>query len=165
MKRFESFLARLAQFQYERAGLVLLIAVAISAGSLVLVRKLTLDTSFVALLPQNKPSVRDLETLGDRVGGLRTLTVAVQSPSGDLEGMQRFIRAAAPRMAALDASSHDLDFGVATRTLGSRFKLTGINVSIRIETIRYDNTRSETKNGARYCFLIQHPCDHLHSKY
>ncbi|MBK6577069.1 MAG: MMPL family transporter [Sandaracinaceae bacterium] len=103
MKRFESFLARLAQFQYERAGLVLLIAVAISAGSLVLVRKLTLDTSFVALLPQNKPSVRDLETLGDRVGGLRTLTVAVQSPSGDLEGMQRFIRAAAPRMAALDA--------------------------------------------------------------
>lgn len=102
MKRFESFLARLAEFQYQRAGLVLLIAVAISAGSLLLVRKLTLDPSFVALLPENKPSVQDLETLGDRVGGLKTLAIAVNSPSGDLEGMQRFIRAAAPRVGALD---------------------------------------------------------------
>lgn len=102
MKRFESFLARLAEFQYERAGTVLLIALAVSIGSLALVRKLTLDTSFVALLPESKPSVQDLETLGDRVGGLKTLAIAVHSPSHDLEGMQRFIREAAPRIGALE---------------------------------------------------------------
>lgn len=115
MKRIESFFSRLAEIQYERAGLVLVVALLLSAGAFQLVRQLTLDTSFVALLPDNKPSVVDLRALGDRVGGLQTLSVAVESPSKNLEAMQRFIRAAAPRIAAMQGYGiRSVDYTIGT---------------------------------------------------
>jgi predicted RND superfamily exporter protein len=101
MIRVERFFTALAELQFRRAGLVLAIAALLCVGAVPIVRTLTVDTSFVALLPQDKPSVRDLQTLGNRVGGLRTLTVAVTSPSKNLDAMDRFIREAAPRIARM----------------------------------------------------------------
>lgn len=101
MLRIESWLTRLADFQHRRAGLVLLLALVVSGVALTRVRHLRVDPSFVALLPEDKPSVRDLQVLGDRIGGLRTLAVVVRSPSRDVGSLDRFIREAAPRVGAL----------------------------------------------------------------
>jgi uncharacterized protein len=96
----QRFFDRLAELQHRRAGLIVLVSVLLSAASVPLVLQLGLDSSFAALLPAHKPSVRDLEELQDRVGGLQTLTVALESK--DLEAMQHFARDLAPRLESLD---------------------------------------------------------------
>jgi predicted RND superfamily exporter protein len=84
-------LERLADLQIRRSFVILLLAAVISAGSLPFIRNLGLDSRFIALLPENHPSVQDLEKVRDRVLGLSTLTIAVQSPSKDVDAMRRFI--------------------------------------------------------------------------
>ena len=97
MKReIDAFLDRLAGFQFRHAGVVLFVSVLLAAGSLPLVMQLGLDSAFVALLPETKPSVQDLREVEDRVGGLQTLTVAIQSK--DLDAMQRFTKELVPRL-------------------------------------------------------------------
>jgi predicted RND superfamily exporter protein len=85
------FLEKLADFQTRRPFVILLLAVVISIVSLFFVRNLGLDSRFIALLPESSPSVQDLEEVRDRVRGLSALTVAVQSPSKDVDAMRRFI--------------------------------------------------------------------------
>jgi predicted RND superfamily exporter protein len=85
------FLEKLAHFQTRRPFVILLLAVVISIVSLFFVRNLGLDSRFIALLPESSPSVQDLEEVRDRVRGLSALTVAVQSPSKDVDAMRRFI--------------------------------------------------------------------------
>jgi len=85
------FLEKLADFQTRRPFVILLLAVVISIVSLFFVRNLGLDSRFIALLPERSPSVQDLEEVRDRVRGLSALTVAVQSPSKDVDAMRRFI--------------------------------------------------------------------------
>ncbi len=72
-----------------------------SAGSLPLIRKLGLDSRFIALLPESYPSVQDLEEVRDRVRGLSALTIAVQSPSKNVDAMRRFIDDLATRLEEL----------------------------------------------------------------
>ena len=91
---------KLAEIQTRRAGSIVLAAYLLGAAAIPWVMDLGLDSRFEALLPTDKPSVRDLEQLGDRIGGLQTLVVAIQSD--DLEAMQRFTRDLAPALEALD---------------------------------------------------------------
>jgi uncharacterized protein len=94
------FLTRLAHRQHRRAGTFMLVGILLAGLSVPLVLQLGLDSSFTALLPDDKPSVRDLEELEDKVGGLQTLTVAIQSQ--ELEAMQRFARDLLPRLEVID---------------------------------------------------------------
>ncbi|MDH3202793.1 MAG: MMPL family transporter [Myxococcales bacterium] len=86
-----NLLERLADLQIRRPFVILLLAASICAGSLPLIRNLGLDSRFIALLPESRPSVQDLERVRDRVLGLSALTVAVQSPSRNVDAMRRFI--------------------------------------------------------------------------
>jgi predicted RND superfamily exporter protein len=97
------FLERLAGLQTRRPFVILLLAAVISAASLPFIRDLGLDSRFIALLPDNYPSVQDLDEVRDRVRGLSALTVAVQSPSKDVEAMRRFIRDLVERLEELPA--------------------------------------------------------------
>lgn len=85
------FLEKLAGFQTRRPWLILFLAAVVSVISIFFARNLGLDSRFIALLPDSRPSVQDLERVRDRVRGLSALTVAVQSPSKDLRAMRRFI--------------------------------------------------------------------------
>src|SRR5689334_19260661 len=69
MAAFDAFFTRLAQFQVRRAGSIVLFSFALALASFPLILKLKLDTTFEALLPTDKPSVRDLEEIRGRTGG------------------------------------------------------------------------------------------------
>ena len=84
-------LEKLADLQTRRPLVILLLAALISAASVPFIRNLGLDSRFIALLPENYPSVQDLDEVRDRVLGLSALTIAVQSPSKDVDAMRRFI--------------------------------------------------------------------------
>ncbi|NOY92393.1 MAG: MMPL family transporter [Deltaproteobacteria bacterium] len=99
MSEQPSFLERLATLQHRRAVLFVVIGLLIGGVSVNFIRHLGLNSAWEALLPSDKPSVHDLERVRDRVGGLSTLTVAIES--SDLEAMQRFARDLVPRLKAL----------------------------------------------------------------
>ncbi|MBN1652933.1 MAG: MMPL family transporter [Deltaproteobacteria bacterium] len=103
VSRRERFFNRLAGFQYHRPLVVVLIAFALAGSAVPLVLRLGIKTGFAALLPREKPSVKDLEAAGDRIGGLTTLTVAVQSE--DREAMQRFAKALVSRLQGMKIST------------------------------------------------------------
>lgn len=87
----DGFLVKLAEFQHRRPYVILLIAFALAVGSVFFIRNLGLDSRFIALLPEDRPSVRDLEAVRDRVRGLSTMTIAVESPSKDVPALRRFV--------------------------------------------------------------------------
>ena len=95
------FLKSLSRLQLRRPFAILGAALVICVVSASFVRNLGLDSRFIALLPENRPSVQDLERVEERVRGLSALTVAVQSPSGDLEAMRAFVRDLAAALEAL----------------------------------------------------------------
>jgi predicted RND superfamily exporter protein len=95
------FIEKLADFQTRRPFVILLLAAVVSVVSFFFVRNLGLDSRFIALLPEDRPSVQDLDEVRDRVRALSSLTVAVQSPSGDVEAMRRFVRDLAARLEEL----------------------------------------------------------------
>ena len=109
------FLEKLADIQSRRPFAILLIAVVISVVSFFFARNLGLDSRFIALLPENQPSVQDLERVRDRVRGLSSLTVAVQSPSGDVEAMRKFVRDLAAKLEALPSE----EIGVVDWNVGA----------------------------------------------
>lgn len=84
-------LEKLADFQTGRPFAILLLAAVISVISTFFARNLGLDSRFIALLPESSPSVQDLDEVRDRVRGLSALTVAVKSPSKNVEAMRDFI--------------------------------------------------------------------------
>jgi len=86
------FIEKLADFQTRRPFVILLLAAVVSVVSFFFARNLGLDSRFIALLPEDRPSVQDLDEVRERVRALSSLTVAVQSPSGDVEAMRRFVR-------------------------------------------------------------------------
>lgn len=84
-------LESLTELQVRRPSVILLAAALLSLGSIGLIRNLGLDSRFIALLPEEAPSVRDLEAVQDRVRGLSTMTIAVESPSKDIKAMRAFV--------------------------------------------------------------------------
>ena len=95
------FIEKLADFQTRRPFVILLLAAVVSVVSFFFARNLGLDSRFIALLPEDRPSVQDLDEVRERVRALSSLTVAVQSPSGDVEAMRRFVRDLATRLEEL----------------------------------------------------------------
>ncbi len=106
---------RLGQFQARRSVAVVLLGFVLVGCAVPLVMQLGLNSAWTALLPKNKPSVQDLERLEGRIGGLATLTVAVQSPSKNVEGMQRFAKALVERLTKLEGYGiRSVDWNVAS---------------------------------------------------
>lgn len=103
MAAFDAFFTRLAALQVRRAGTIVLVSFALALAALPLILKLKLDTTFEALLPNDKPSVRDLELIRKRTGGLSTLTLAIQSDAKNVSGMQQFAAALVPELQRLGA--------------------------------------------------------------
>ena len=75
-----------------------LAALLLALGSLPLISQLGLNSALTALLPDDKPSARDLEAIRGRLGGTSTLTLAIQSK--DLDAMERFARDLVPKLEA-----------------------------------------------------------------
>lgn len=98
-ERYDRFLVALSSMQRRYAGWFLGLSLLFVAASVPLIQQLGLNSAWTALLPDDKLSVRDLERVKDRVGGLASLTVAVQSK--DLPAMQRFARDLVPRLETL----------------------------------------------------------------
>ncbi len=99
--RLDRFFTALSRGQRERPWLFLLVGLALALGSAPLILKLKLDTSFVALLPDDKPSVRDMNAASARVGGLTTLTLVLESSETD--ALTRFARDLVPRLSRMEA--------------------------------------------------------------
>lgn len=95
----EGALQRLARIQTRYYLWVVVLGLVIAAAAVPLVQRLGLNSDWTALLPHDKPSVRDLEMARGRVGGLNTLTVCIQSR--DLDAMQRLARDLVPRLERL----------------------------------------------------------------
>lgn len=91
-----SILVRLARIQTRHALPIALLAFLAMAAAVPEVMKLRLNSDFIALLPTYKPSVRDVNRIGRRVGGMQSLTVALDSR--DLPAMQRFARELVTRL-------------------------------------------------------------------
>ncbi len=92
-----------------------LAAVLLIAGSLPLIAQLGLNSAWTALLPEDRQSVQDLQRIGDRVGGLSTLTLGVQSK--DLNALQHFAKDFIPKLEALaskDLGVRSVDYSVTT---------------------------------------------------
>lgn len=79
---------RLAELQHRSPARFLLVGLLLALGSLPLVAELGLDSAFTALLPEERPSVRDLEAVRSRLGGTSQLTICIQSKN--VEAMRRF---------------------------------------------------------------------------
>jgi len=94
-------LRRLTRFELRHARAIVWAAALIALASLPLVAQLRVDGRFAALLPQDAPSVRDLEQAQTRMSGLETLTIAVESPSGDVANMELLATALAPELAKI----------------------------------------------------------------
>jgi predicted RND superfamily exporter protein len=102
MAAFDAFFTRLAALQVRRAGTIVLLSFAVALAALPLILKLKLDTTFEALLPTDKPSVRDLELIRGRTGGLSTLTLAIESEAKNVPAMQQFAATLVPKLQELD---------------------------------------------------------------
>lgn len=114
MKTLGIFLERLAAAQTRRAATFVVVAFLIAGAAFPVMRRLGLNSDWTALLPSNKPSVRDLERARGRVGGLATLTVMIESHN--IPAMQRFASALVPRLEALRGDEHKVrtvDWNVA----------------------------------------------------
>jgi predicted RND superfamily exporter protein len=75
--------------------LVVASGLVIAAAGILLASRLALQTDLSELLPEDAPSVTALHTLGKRVGGTGTVSIAVDSPSGP-----EALRAYVPRVVA-----------------------------------------------------------------
>src|SRR5262249_46886335 len=95
------FLQRLADLQHRYSARFIVAAFLVTLGMLPFITRLKLNSDFTALLPQNAPSVRDLDRIKQRVKGLATLTLAVHG--GQIEDIRAFVRRLAPRLEKLEA--------------------------------------------------------------
>ncbi len=109
----ERFLQKLAEAQFRRPYLFLSVAVLLSVVSFFFVRNLGVDSRFIALLPEDRASVQDLERVRDRVRGLSTMTIAVESPSKDVPAMRRFVDDLVARLGQMSPDEvGDVDWNV-----------------------------------------------------
>lgn len=111
MKRpfLESLLLRLAEHQLARPWWVLALTVLSLVPALLGAMRLELRTSFHELLPDDKPSVIELQRIKPRLPGNSTLTVAAQIPAADrglpedkrIERLKHFADELSPKLRAL----------------------------------------------------------------
>jgi len=93
-------LTRLGHIQYRRPLVFIVIAYALAAAASPLALQLRLNGDFTALLPEDKPAVRDLEAIQEQFGGKATLTVMLRGP--ERAELRELARIVAPRFEELD---------------------------------------------------------------
>ena len=96
-------LAWIVDVQVNRPWMVLLVALILTVPSFLLARKLELRTGFESLLPENKPSVQELERVGKRTAGVATLSIVIDytgQGSGQKQ-LEAFGDALLPKLRAL----------------------------------------------------------------
>lgn len=86
---FESIFGKYLRWTNRNRPVFFLAAVSIFALSIYLASGLQLKSSLKELLPENSPSVVQLNKMLDKVGGISVLTVAVESPN--VEANKRFV--------------------------------------------------------------------------
>ena len=69
------FFTRLISWQVDRPFHVLVLAVLLTIPAIFLAKRLELRTGFDSLLPENKPSVKELKRVGARTAGVSTFVV------------------------------------------------------------------------------------------
>ncbi|MGF1466987.1 MAG: RND family transporter [Sandaracinaceae bacterium] len=104
---FDGALAALAERQLRSPLAFVGIAFALGLAALPLILGwggltdgLTLNSDFRAMLPEHARSVRDIEEIEARFGGVQALMVTVESE--DTDALHRFVRELAPRVEALE---------------------------------------------------------------
>jgi hypothetical protein len=113
--RLEQRLGALADYNYRRPAVALVLAVALSLVGLFFARGLSLDANLVSLLPRSFQSVEDLHELERRFGGLGW--VVVVGEGAEPEALRRFVDDLAPQLEALPGIRF-----VETRRPGSFFQ-------------------------------------------
>ena len=93
-------LERLARLQVRRPWLVMLAVLATLGPTGWLAWHLELKTSFSELLPESKPSVIEMRRTEQRLASNATLTVVAES--GNVQALEAFVDALAPKLASLD---------------------------------------------------------------
>ncbi len=91
--------ARLVRLQVERPFYVLLFGLLLTVPAFFLAKRLELRTGFESLLPENKPSVQELERVGKRTAGVATLSIVIDG--SDKKQIQAFGDALLPKLRAL----------------------------------------------------------------
>jgi predicted RND superfamily exporter protein len=96
--------ARLARAQSDRPWIFIALAALLSAAALPFLLQLELNSDFQAMLPESAQSVRDLDEIRERFGGVATVTLAIQAREGggDAAAARAAARALAPRIEAMD---------------------------------------------------------------
>ncbi|WP_224367916.1 efflux RND transporter permease subunit [Hyalangium versicolor] len=97
--RLERGLGELADANYRRPWLALAIALVLSVLGVFFARGLSLDANLVSLLPRSFQSVKDLQQLEQRFGGLGW--VVVVGEGSDAESLRRFADEMAPKLESL----------------------------------------------------------------
>jgi hypothetical protein len=93
------WLDKLVALQIRRPAVVLLAVLAVSVPALILSLRLDLKTDFAELLPENKPSVLELNRVRKRMLSASTLSVVAKSK--DTAALERFVDEMVPRISAL----------------------------------------------------------------
>jgi len=100
MSRLEAWLGSGAAWSHEHPLPALALVSVLSAASLWASGRLTLSTDLTELLPRSFTSVRDLDTLRERFGGIGYVVVVGQG--SEPEALRRFADDMAPRLAQLE---------------------------------------------------------------
>jgi len=94
-----AFAYKLADFQVNRPAIPLLVAILITIGAAFFARKLTLQTGFEALLPENRPSVLELHRVAARTAGVSTLMIVMEGgPGTSKESLRKLGDALVPEL-------------------------------------------------------------------
>src|SRR4051812_17445264 len=75
-------LDRIITFQVQRPLIPLLVAALLAAIGVVLALRLTVHTGFESLLPENRPSVRELDRVARRTTGVSSIYVVLEAGEG-----------------------------------------------------------------------------------
>ena len=98
------FARRVGEFVVRKPALALIIAVGTGALSVIAMQGLRFDTSFAALLPDDDPTVKEVNDLKERAGGTVDLIIAV----GWNEGHTKKPETADSKTAASERCAHAL---------------------------------------------------------
>lgn len=106
-RRRESLAERLGRAQVERPWLFIVAVFALGLGAVPvflgvpgLSDGLTLNSDFTAMLPDHAQSVRDMEVISERFGGVQAMTLAIEA--GDREELHAFTRALVESVREMD---------------------------------------------------------------
>lgn len=100
-----SFFARFIAWQVQRPFQVLLIGLLLTIPAVFLAKRLELRTGFESLLPETKPSVKELKRVGSRTAGVSTFIVVAdidaRADGSHKKKLQEFGDAILPKLRAL----------------------------------------------------------------